>query len=279
MKQSKTYIATQEPPAQEKRRWSMLLLPLSLFLFLAFACNTGIDGPTETREDSFAVGDTVKIVVNGDNGSVTVNPGSDGDVQVNASLKNPDKLEYQVAQSGDTITIDAKSKRSGIFNFGDGPESNIEITAPSNARVELMTGNGAIKVNGMHQSGTARTSNGRVTLTNVTGEFDVSTSNGAVEITQAKGTFNLRSSNGKIEFDGEITGGSNRMTTSNGSIDVKLRGTPSIKLDASTSNGSVVSTIPVTISSGVDENHLVGTIGDGDAELIIQTSNGSVNIQ
>ena len=278
MKQIGIDVHEQWQPTKTKS-WAALLLPLSLLMFFAIACSAGFNGITETREDSFIVGDAIMIVVNGDNGSVTVNPGPDGNVQVNASLNNPEKLEYQAAQSGDTVTIDAKSKRSGIFNFGDSPEADIVITAPSNTRVELRTGNGAIEVNGMRQSGTARTSNGGVTLTNVTGEFDVSTSNGAVDITQSKGTFDIKTSNGKIEFDGEITGGSNRMTTSNGSIDVKLQGTPSIKLDASTSNGSVVSSIPITISSGVDEKHLVGTIGDGDAELFIETSNGSVNIQ
>ncbi len=278
MKSSNSYTSMQKSPAI-KAFWTASILALSLLVFLAMACNVGFDGPTETREDSFTVGEVVRIVVNGDNGSVTVNAGTDGAVVVLATLRRPDELEYEAVQNGDTISVEAKAKRSGIFNFGESPGANIDITAPPNARVELRTGNGAIEVNGMQQSGTVHTSNGRIALTNVSGDFNISTSNGAVVITQAKGVFDIKTSNGRIEFDGEISGGSNRMTTSNGSIDVKLQGTPSVKVDASTSNGSVTSNIPITIASAVDDKHLVGTIGNGDAELFIETSNGSVMIQ
>ena len=68
------------------------------------------------------------------------------------------------------------------------------------------------------------------------------------------------------------------MRTSNGSVSVTLRGTPSLRFDASTSNGTVKSELPVLATSTGDQ-HLAGTIGDGEAELSVETSNGSVTIQ
>jgi DUF4097 and DUF4098 domain-containing protein YvlB len=61
-------------------------------------------------------------------------------------------------------------------------------------------------------------------------------------------------------------------------VDVELLGTPSIKLDASTNNGDVTSELPITATSTGDD-HLVGTIGDGEADLYIRTSNGDVTIR
>ena len=251
-----------------------------LLVFIAAACSEGFTGRTETRDDSFVVGESPRIVVSGENGHVIVSPGTDGTVRVQATLKKPDDLEYETTEEGDTISVEAKDKRRGIFNFGGSPGAAIEITAPSNARVELRTSNGRIEVYGMHQSGSLRTSNGKIVLEDVTGDFDISTSNGRVTIARATGTFDVETSNGRIKFDGELApGGDNRMTTSNGSVEIKLTGRPSVELDASTSNGSVTTRLPILTTSAGDKHHLVGTIGAGDAELFVRTSNGSVTIR
>jgi len=69
-----------------------------------------------------------------------------------------------------------------------------------------------------------------------------------------------------------------RMTTSNGAVDVAFRGEASVELDASTSRGRARSELPI---SGVtlEEDRLVGAIGDGEADLFTDTSNGSITIR
>ena len=251
-----------------------------LLVFLTAACSSGFTVPTETRDDSFVVGQSPRVVVSGDNGRIIVNPGTDGTVTVQATLRKPDDLEYKITQQGDTISVEAKEKRRGIFNLGESPGADIEITAPSNTRLELRTSNGRVEVYGMHQSGTVRTLNGKIVMEDVIGNFELSTSNGGVTITLASGTFDVETSNGRIEFDGELTsGGNNRMTTSNGRVEIKLQGTSSVKLDASTRNGSVTARLPILTTSPGDERYLVGAIGASDAELFIRTSNGSITIQ
>ena len=190
----------------------------------------------------------------------------------------------------------------GLFNIGDSLRAEIEITTPSNTVVELQSSNGGVEVYVLKKSGTVRTSigygahfqrvrcalptgtvrtsNGRIVLDKVAGDFNVATSNGRVSITEAGGSFDVETSNGGIEFDGElIKGSSNRMATSNGSIDIRFLGTTSVMLDASTSNGSIDTEYPILTSSPGDEHHLGGAIGAGEAELIIRTSNGSVAIR
>jgi hypothetical protein len=261
-----------------------LLMLGTLLVILTAACSTGFSGSTETRDDSFVVGGSSTVVVSVDNGRIIVNPSTDGTVRVQATLTRPDDLEYEATQESGTISVESKTNTLGISNglsaFGDSPGADIEITAPSDTRIELRTSNGRVEVNGMHQSGTVRTSNGKIVMNDIVGEFDISTSNGGVTIGQASGTFVVETSNGGIEFDGElVSDGNNRMTTSNGSVEIKLQGTPSVKLDASTGNKSVTTGLPILTTSAGDERHLVGTIGTGDAELFIRTSNGSVKIQ
>ena len=69
------------------------------------------------------------------------------------------------------------------------------------------------------------------------------------------------------------------MRSSNGNMDVKLQGTPSMELDASTSDGSITTELPILTTSTGDEDHIAGKIGNGDAKLVVKTSNGSITIR
>ncbi len=257
-------------------RIKFMILFAGLFVGLASACG----GSNEAREDSFVVGDSPRVVVSSDNGWVIVNSGPDRTVSVKASLRKPDDIEYEITQIGDVISIRAQMDDGGFFNFGRSPSADIEITTPSNTGVELRTRNGRVEIYGIQQSGTVLTSNGKIVLDNVSGDFTIITSNGGVTITQAVGSFDIQTKNGRIKFDGELVlGGSNKMTTSNGSVEIKLQGSPSLELDASTSNGSIDTEYPILTSSPGDKNRLVGTIGTGEAVLLVRTSNGSVVIR
>ena len=264
---------------------------IAITLLAAAGCTAG---PTETRDDSFSVNGTATLIVNSDNGWIKVNTGTDNEVRIQATLRGVDRIDYEVSQDGNTITVVAEIDQGWfISNVG----VDITITAPVNTDVELETSNGAIELNGIEGTGTLRTSNGEIVLENVKGDFEGRTSNGKIEVDTLEGTAFLMTSNGGLdlqevigEVDAEtsnggisysgdmIPGGDNRLITSNGNVDVELMGTPSIKLDASTNNGDVTSELPITATTTSDD-HLVGTIGDGEADLYIESSNGDVTIR
>ena len=273
------------------------LFAVTVVLLAAIAC--GSAGSTETREDLFGVGTSPTLVVDGQNGSVVINAATGNTIKVMVTLRDANRIDYEATLEGDTVTV--KAKKTGgfrLFSFGQGPSADIEVSAPPATMVEVRTSNGSIELRGIQESGSLRTSNGKVVMENVSGDFDIRTSNGSVTLTavegnltvessngaivvrDGKGTFDIETSNGRIEFSGELTpGGDNTMRTSNGSVTVSLQGEASVELDASSSNGSVTSKLPILITRTQDEKHLVGTIGNGDADLLIRTSNGSVTVQ
>ncbi len=259
-------------------RGSLALSFLVLTLFVA-ACSTGFSGTTEVREESFSVGASPRLIVENQNGNVTVTAHLAGTIRVRATLREPEEIEYRIDVDGDTILVTAKPERMGFFNFGESPGADLVIEAPSNTIVESRSSNGKTELIGVSGPSAVRTSNGAIELRDVSGEFAASTSNGKITVAQSMGVFVLKTSNGAISFDGELSpGGDNRLETSNGSIDATLRGAPSVRIDASTSNGLVVSRLQL-ISSRVEKNSLVGTVGGGDASLQIETSNGSITIR
>jgi len=268
--------------------WALVATVASTMLLLGAGCT----GPTETREDTFHIGESPMLVVNTENGAIEVNVGPAGTIHVEATLRNAPRVEYQVDQDGDTVTVDAQVTEP-LGNAG----ADITVTVPTNTEVDLVTSNGSIEVHGIEASGLLHTSNGKVVLDEVKGDFDATTSNGDIEVTimegiatlrtsngsvtlvDVKGTFDAQTSNGPIAFSGEMTaGGENRLQTSSGRVTVQLQGTLSVELDASTTNGQVTCTLPI-LALVTETEHLVGTIGDGEAELIIRTSNGDVTIE
>ena len=254
----------------------------------------------KTRDDTFTVGASPTLVVDGYNGRIAVNPGPDNTIRVQATLRNPSRVDYQVSQDGDTVKVMARRRgKASLFGFlGNSGGVNIVVTTPRKTDVDLNTGNGRIDLNGVEGSSTLHTSNGGIVMDSVKGDLDASTSNSRIELSQmegsavlrtsngrivldnVKGDFNAETSNGSIAFKGEmIQGGNNQLRTSNGGVSVKLEGTPSLTINASTSNGRVTSKLPVLTDSAGDRHRLVGTIGDGEAELLVQSSNGSVTIE
>lgn len=279
-----------------KSIYRMLPLFIAVIMAIALVATVGCEGagPTETRDDSFTINGTAMLVVTSENGWIEVSTGADDEVRVEATLRGINKIDYEVSQDGNTITVEAEIDQ-GWFIGDVGVE--ITITTPVNTDVELETSNGMISLDGVEGTGTLRTSNGKIVLENVKGDFEGTTSNGKIEVETMEGTAFLSTSNGGLdlqevtgEIDAEtsnggisysgdmIPGGDNRLVTSNGNVNVELLGTPSVELDASTSNGDVTCELSITATTTSDE-HLVGTIGDGEADLYIRTSNGNVIIR
>jgi DUF4097 and DUF4098 domain-containing protein YvlB len=231
-----------------------------LILFVAIvACTPAFASEMETHDDTFSVGAAPKIVVSSDNGQINVVTGNEGTVNVKATIRRPDDVEYGVVQEGDTVRVEARV--SSVWGFGTDAGADITVTLPAETNVDLRTGNGGIGVVGIQNSGKLQTSNGMISLENVKGEFEVNTINGA------------------IDFRGEMTaGGMNQLTTFNGSVEVTLLGEPSVKLDATTSNGAIICKLPI-VATESEVNRLVGVVGGGGAALVVKTFNGSIAVQ
>ena len=261
---------------------NLVLAMTVLAMIAAVGCGDGgfnyssSDEPIETHQDSFEVGESPRLVVVSFNGGITVEASSDGGIEVMATIRRADHVEYRVEQEGNTVTVVASRQER---TTGNSPGAEIVVSVPANTQVKLVTSNGAIVVRGTVRSGDVKTSNGAIELTDVKGTFVADTSNGLISVRGIVGTVNLETSNGNIEFAGEmIPGGRNDIRTSNGSIDIVLRGTPSVEVDATTRNGTIKSDVPIRTSS-TKSTSLQGTIGSGEADLRIDTANGSITIR
>ncbi len=257
------------------------------------------DGKTSMRDDTFAVGDTPRLVVRGFNGRIRVRAGEPGSIRVRARLKKPREVKYSAAQEGDLVTVEAKADRqSEGFRHGQHAGANIEVTVPVTTSVDLATSNGPVELRGTEGGGEVQTKNGPIRVEQFKGDLNAKTKNAPiavktlsgsavlatlnsrVSIENGRGRFEVRTINGPIKFQGSMEPKShNRLSTLNGNIKVALDADPSLVLTAATTNGRVRCEVPGFVAAIEKRHKLEGTMGTGEAELIAETKNGSIVVQ
>ena len=256
------------------------------------------------HDDSFAVGASPRLVVRGFNGRVRVHAGPPGSIRVRAKLKNPHRTEYRAVQEGELVKVEVKAKSDrqaegflpGFSRQHGG--ANIEVTVPVATSVDLATSNGPVEVQGTEGGGTVQTKNGRVRVEQFKGDLNATTKNAPiavktfqgsaalsnvnsrVSVEDAHGCFDVQTINGTIKFQGSIEPKShNRLSTLNSSIKVALDADPSLKLKAATLNGRIRCEVPGFVASLHKRHKLEGIVGEGEAELIAKTMNGSIAVE
>lgn len=253
------------------------------------------------HDDSFEVGTSPRLVVRGFNGRVRVHAGTPGSIRVRAKLKNPHRTKYRAVQEGDLVKVEVKDRQAEGFvpRFSrQHGGANIEVTVPVATSVDLATSNGPVEVQGTEGGGTVQTKNGRVRVEQFKGDLNATTKNAPiavktfqgsaalsnvnsrVSVEDAHGRFDVRTINGTIKFQGSIEPKShNRLSTLNSSIKVALDADPSLKLKAATLNGRIRCEVPGFVASLHKRDKLEGTVGEGEAELIAKTMNGSIAVE
>ena len=239
--------------------------------------------PEVRKNDTFVVTDGSNLVVNNFNGSVKVYGSESGDrISIATDLRRPDRLTYDALQSGNTVSITARGIGLWADFFPRGRRANIDVTVPRHLNVQVKAENGAIIMRDVTGTVELTTYNGAIKVADVAGEYDITTSNGKIEVDDGRGAFRIRTSNGGIRFQGELASGTNnRFKTSNGNITTLLEGKPvSLSVDAQTSNGDIVMGPALPVASAVRHNNrLSAVIGDGNTDLTLTTSNGSIFIE
>ena len=205
------------------------------------------------------------------------------------------QINVDMIQVGNLITLryDAVAHPIDVRRFSgvdfqvEVPETTHASVQTSNGRIEvttltgvldLLTSNGRVEVEDSLVEATARTSNGRICFAFVEGILDLETSNGAIELESVDGVVNAETSNGSITYAGYLLPDvDHSMVTTNGNIDLAIRSDASLIVNATTSNGQIVSTLPlIGDTAGKEWSAVLNPPATGT--LTLQTSNGQITM-
>ncbi len=160
----------------------------------------------------------------------------------------------------------------------EGANGNITVSTVQ-GEAEVNTKNGNICLSAIAGEARVKTINGNIKLADIGGPVNGKTVNGGVNLLGVRGPVTLKSVNGSIRARIKTSGKGNESSlhTLNGSIELQLPEGASVKVVASTRNGSVRCGIPMEVVSQ-RRNYLEGTVGSGEGRIELGTTNGSIKI-
>ena len=261
--------------------WLILFYLIGSTFITTISCNNSSNNNyTETRINRFESGEFPALLVQNFNGDISITPSQGNYIQIQANLLGASEIDYQATQDENKIKVVAQLMNNPKFKFGPSPRVKLKIITPSITEIQVATQNGDIELIGIEKSGNIFTANGKIIMKKIKGIFNAQTMNGSIEVNATDIVTNFETSNGEIKFQGEFKPDNiNFMKTSNGNIHVHLNKNPDIRIDASTLNGTVSSSVPSLRTFSADKHRLLGGIGKDSVELYLQTNNGSITIK
>ena len=152
----------------------------------------------------------------------------------------------------------------GLFGGDSGVNSSVqyEINVPRTMNLSVDTVNGAIRVS------------------DVAGELELDTTNGKIDVSGCSGSVEASTTNGGIDVEllSVAQGRDMEFSTTNGRISLTVPETLAADINASTTNGSVRSDLPL-MTSRVSRTSIRGTLNGGGPQIRLRTTNGGIDIK
>ena len=221
---------------------------LTRLIFCLFLISAIIPSLAVDREASFNVQKNDLLLIDINQGNITVNTWDKSEVKILA--KNIDNDEVNL------LTMEQKSGKVEVrFKGEDSDNFNLELTIPADLFIDFKTGGGNVTINDdLRSKVIIASAGGNITAKIIGGEADITTAGGNIKLADINNNASVSTAGGDIQV-GSVNGKA-EIVTAGGNIKV----------------GSVNNTADISTAGG---NVTVGTVG-GSAD--ISTAGGNVNV-
>jgi DUF4097 and DUF4098 domain-containing protein YvlB len=200
------------------------------------------------------------------NGNVEITGWDRNEVQIDAvkSARDQQRLDQariEVDGSGDSVQIRTRYPEGHTNN--DPASVQYTLHVPMGAQLDKI---GLV--------------NGSLNVSQITGEVIASLVNGKLTANALSGRAKLSTVNGSVHAQYETLNNVSEIKISsvNGSIDLKLPASPNAEISASTVNGSMSSDFPIQVQGKFMSRRMSGTLGSGGTRIDLSNVNGSSHI-
>lgn len=202
------------------------------------------------------------------------------------------------SNSGSVILndVDALEKIDLSSDFG-----KLEFNKGSTEDLLMDTKSGKVLISGVKVQNNISVRNGfgDLSLENTSAKtFDLDTNSGKIELSTTGGSIkavsdfgdldissttpanlNLHTESGNIEYSGPLGIGPHSLVTDFGDIVLYLPRDTAITVDLETDFGKLNTEFPITLDGDVKQDHWIGTINEGGAEVIANTNSGNISFK
>ena len=199
------------------------------------------------------------------------------------------ELQADVEVRQDRIDIQSRFPKRwesmGLLDLFGRRNANVRIDyyvqVPQETDLHLGTTNGEIRGQGTSGRFEALTTNGDIHLAQMKGTIEVSTTNGEVRLEDLTGQASARTTNGSViaEIRRLPSQAQVNLETTNGNVEAYFDRDLKADLEATTTNGNVMVDFPISRAGVMSRRTIRGTIQGGGAKIIIQTTNGNVDVR
>jgi hypothetical protein len=258
----------------------------------ATACTITLDGEgvLVREERRFAITGAPELILFTTDGSIEVRSWNRTEVLVEVEKRGgteeaPETLEVRASQDGNTIRIEVpRAPRSDVFGYN--PSVSLRVTAPAMLTLRAQTLDGPIVAERLDGTIEVRTGDGPIRLDRVSGQVTANTGDGPITVRGRFDTFRADTGDGPmtIEVDeGSVMNDDWSLTTSDGSITVRLPRDFNAELDAQSGDGPIALDGQLRArASGSDGNDgmavLRTRLGAGGRTLLLRSGDGPIRV-
>ena len=189
-------------------------------------------------------------------------------------------LEIVEHQRGNAVDIELRQPHH--FSIGiDTRRTDVEIRMPRAAKVNVLSGDGAVSAKGLEGELDFATGDGRLEIEDADGSLRAHTSDGSVRVSGRFDVLELRTSDGRVDV--EVRPGSQlreawNVRSSDGSVTLRLPADLAADVALHTSDGSITTNIPIAVEGTVGHHDIHGKMNGGGKLLTVHTNDGSVTL-
>jgi DUF4097 and DUF4098 domain-containing protein YvlB len=229
------------------------------------------------------VSGTAEVHISAGDSSITVEAGSGHGVEANLRTEGwtigNSGVRVIEHQSGDRIDIEIKEPKTH-FNFGN-HWAHLTVRVPREVTGYIHTGDGSVKLRGLHGSVRADTGDGSIEADDLDGMLQARSGDGSVHVRGRFDGLQIQTSDGSVDL--EALKGSRMkedwtLHTGDGSVHLALPRDLAANLDVHTGDGSIRMNMDLTVHGQQNEHELRGKLNGGGPQLAVSTGDGSVQI-
>ena len=259
-----------------RKTFLLFLLCLSVFTVAAFA---------EEWNKSYQVGDKPSLRVDTNDASVEISRGVSRTLSARVLTDS-----YSIGGSGvrvterqdaDKVDLQVHVPNNWGFHISTHRGVRIEVQVPPETVLDLHSGDGHIRVDGISGQAKLDTGDGHIEVRNFNGALNAHTSDGHMTIDGVLTDLNLRSGDGHIDLTVRPGSKMNNgwiIHTSDGRVEARLPLDFAAEIYAHTGDGHIQLDMPVTVEGSIERSRIRGKLNGGGSLLEITTGDGGIRI-
>lgn len=235
---------------------------------------------------SYSVGDKPTLHIDTNDAAIEVTRGASSTINARVtsdSYKMGSDVRVTEHQNGDSVELQVHiaSHNGWGFHINVNRRVLVQVQVPQNTTLDLHSGDGHIKVDGLSGPARVDTGDGYIEARDLTGSINAHTSDGHITVDGVLSDVDLRSGDGHIEVTARPGSKLNSgwlIHTSDGRIEARLPADLAAELYAHTGDGHIDVDIPVTVNGDIERSRIRGKMNGGGPLLEISSGDGSIRI-